>query len=90
MNESVLTPEFVYGQLRLVALSVLTLAFVVFLQGNGIARLQKRTGHFADTVGRRLGDVEQWAIDHTWTPEPVARAARPARKTTAAKAAADA
>lgn len=89
MTDGGITPEFVHGQLRLVALSVLTLAFVVFLQGNGIDRLRKRYDGLASTVDWRLSNMEQWVTDHAPAPAEELKAKprpRPARKATEPKA----
>jgi hypothetical protein len=90
-GEGGMTPEWVYGQLRLIALAVLTLGFVLLLQGNGIDRLRKRSDQRFDDVTnlyRRVGDLEQWTIDARSRLDLSKSApARPAKKTAAAKAA---
>lgn len=90
VTEGGVTPEFVYAQLRLVALSVLTLAFVVFLQGNGLARLQKRHDARLSDINLLFGRVdkveqEQIAGRLRHDAKPAARPA--AKKATAGKAA---
>ena len=84
MNEGGITLEFVYGQLRLVALSVLTLAFVVFLQGNGIDRLQKRHDARLSDINLLFGRVDR--VEQEQTADRLRHDAKPAARPAAKKA----
>lgn len=87
---SEITAEWVYGQVRFVATSVLVLLGLVLLESTyrqrEIRSATARVGWAEDRL-RRLEDADRTARLSEEAPPAAKRPTRPAKKTTAAKAA---